>query len=146
MAPERRAVAARHARLALHKFMGFSIQSRGNMLNAVSKPARPLDVSALALPENTQRFLWLGNIIDDNFPGEGSNYFSISMCYEVSKAPNIVPWILRKSSSSRLRRLKETHLILFNALAECRMHMLGRVGDNLNISPELFFELKGEFV
>ena len=146
MAPERRAVAARHARLALHKFMSFSIQSRGNMLNAVSKPARPLDVSALALPENTQRFLWLGNIIDDNFPGEGSNYFSISMCYEVSKAPNIVPWILRKSSSSRLRRLKETRLILFNALAECRTHMLGRVGDNLNISPELFFELKGEFV
>lgn len=57
------------------------------MLNAVSKPARPLDVSALALPENTQRFLWLGNIIDDNFPGEGSNYFSISMCYEIFESP-----------------------------------------------------------
>lgn len=57
MAPERRAVAARHARLALDKFMSFSIQSRGDMLNAVSKPARPLDVSALAVSENAQRFL-----------------------------------------------------------------------------------------
>ena len=50
------------------------------------------------------------------------------------------------SSASRLRRLIETHLILFNVFAKSRTHVLGRIGYNLNLSPEFLFEFKGEFV
>lgn len=37
-------------------------------------------------------------------------------------------------------------LILFDAFAEGQVHVLWRVGDDINLSPKCLLELMGEFV
>ncbi len=50
------------------------------------------------------------------------------------------------NASSCLQRFIDTHLILLEAFAEGRAHVLWWVGDDINLSPKYHLELMGEFV
>ena len=50
------------------------------------------------------------------------------------------------NASSCLQRFIDTHLILLDALAESRAHVLWWVGDDINLSSKYLLELMGEFV
>ena len=50
------------------------------------------------------------------------------------------------SSSSYLQCFINTHLILLDAFAEGRAHVLWWVGDDINLSSKYLLELIGEFV
>lgn len=50
------------------------------------------------------------------------------------------------NASSCLLRFIDTHLILIDAFAEGRAHVLWWVRDDFDISPEFHLELMGEFV
>lgn len=50
------------------------------------------------------------------------------------------------NASSCLQSVIDTHLILLDAFAECRAHVLWWVGDDINLSPKFPLELMGEFV
>lgn len=45
-----------------------------------------------------------------------------------------------------LQHFIDAHLILLDAFAEGRAHVLWWVGDDINLSPKLLLELMGEFV
>ena len=44
-----------------------------------------------------------------------------------------------------LQHFIDAHLILLDAFAEGRAHVLWWVGDDINLSPKFLFELMGEF-
>ena len=50
------------------------------------------------------------------------------------------------NASSCLLRFIDTHLILIDAFAEGRAHVLWWVRDDFDISPKFHLELMGEFV
>ena len=50
------------------------------------------------------------------------------------------------SSSSYLQCFINTHLILLDAFAEGRAHVLWWVGDDIDLSPKFFLKLMGDFV
>lgn len=50
------------------------------------------------------------------------------------------------NASSCLQSFIDAHLILIDALAESRAHVLWRVGDDINLSSKFLLELMGEFV
>lgn len=50
------------------------------------------------------------------------------------------------NASSCLQSFIDTHLILLDAFAESRAHVLWRVGDDINLSSKFLLELMGEFV
>lgn len=50
------------------------------------------------------------------------------------------------NASSCLQSFIDTLLILLDAFAECRAHVLWWVGDDINLSPKFLLELIGEFV
>lgn len=49
------------------------------------------------------------------------------------------------NASSCLQSFIDTLLILLDAFAECRAHVLWWVGDDINLSPKFLLELIGEF-
>lgn len=50
------------------------------------------------------------------------------------------------NASSCLQSFIDKHLILLDAFAEGRAHVLWWVGDDINLSTKFLLELKGEFV
>ena len=50
------------------------------------------------------------------------------------------------NASSCLQSFIDTHLILLDAFAECRAHVLWRVGNDVDLSNKFPLELMGEFL